>query len=171
MPRTFTYPPPPPKRSHRSKSSLLRNLERDLEELQYAARKNETNRETLSGLWTGDGLQTLVLQRIRESLLHNRKTKWAGHVIRRIQSTIYGIEISKNATIGTGVYFAHPLGIIIGGNSIVGERVRFFGNNTLGTVWDNGYPIIENDVTIGAGARILGPVTVGEGAIIGANAV
>lgn len=151
--------------------SLLHRVERDLEELQYAAATQNSPQADLRTLWAGDGLQILMLQRLRESVQRRARSNWRGHLLRRLQSTLYGIEISKHATIGAGTYFVHPWGIVIGGDSVVGERVRFYGNNTLGTVWDNGYPRIGDDAIIGAGARILGPVTVGQGAVIGANAV
>ena len=52
-----------------------------------------------------------------------------------------------------------------------GDRVRFYGNNTVGTAKDNGYPVIEDDVWIGAGAIVLPGVTVGRGSIVAAGAV
>jgi serine O-acetyltransferase len=92
-------------------------------------------------------------------------------LLRRLQTIFFGIEIGKDVTLGAGVYFVHPFGVVIGGNASVGNRVRFYGSNTVGTAKDNGYPVIEDDVTIGAGARILGPVRVGARSQIGANAV
>ncbi len=93
------------------------------------------------------------------------------HMLRVVQTAYHGIEIGNAVTLGKGVYFVHPLGIVIGGDAKVGDRVRFYGNNTVGTAKDNGYPVIEDDVVIGAGARILGPIRVGARSVIGANAV
>ena len=88
-----------------------------------------------------------------------------------MQTVLFGIEISQDVELGEGVVFLHTAGVVIGGDARIGDRVVFLGGNTVGTVDWKGYPRIGNDVTIGAGARILGPITIGDGATIGANAV
>jgi serine O-acetyltransferase len=88
-----------------------------------------------------------------------------------MQMAIYGIEIAKDVELGEGVYFMHTLGVVIGGDARIGARTLFLGNITVGNLENRGYPTIGEDVIIGAGARILGPVTIGAGARIGANAV
>jgi serine O-acetyltransferase len=119
---------------------------------------------------THDSYAVIALTRVREAA-----RRW--HVIGvnralRIGTTaLYGIEIGKDVTLGKGVFFAHPLGIVIGGNAKVGDRVTFMGSNTVGTAKENGYPVIEDDVIVGCGARILGPVRIGARSVIGANAV
>lgn len=95
----------------------------------------------------------------------------ANRALRLTQMALYGIEIGNDVTVGHGVYFVHTLGTVVGGNARLGDRVRLMGNNTIGTAKDNGYPVIEDDAVIGCGARILGPVRIGKGAVIGANAV
>ena len=65
----------------------------------------------------------------------------------------------------------HPVGIVVGGAARVGARVRFMGSNTVGTARGDGHPTIGDDVVLGCGARVLGPVRVGARAVIGANAV
>ncbi len=117
-----------------------------------------------------DAYRILLLQRWRE-LMQQNHIPLAGHFLRMTQTAMFGIEISNQARLGHGVNFTHPVGIVIGGNSVVGDRVIFYGNNTLGTVDNRGYPHVEDDVIIGAGARILGPVRVGARSIVGANAV
>ncbi|HSO36061.1 MAG TPA: serine O-acetyltransferase EpsC [Labilithrix sp.] len=117
-----------------------------------------------------DGYAVLALSRLRDA-----SRRWhvpgANRVLRLCQTAIYSIEIGNQVTLGEGVNFAHTLGIVIGGDAKIGARVKFLGNNTVGTAKDNGYPVIEDDVVIGCGARILGPIRVGRGALIGANAV
>jgi serine O-acetyltransferase len=117
-----------------------------------------------------DGFQLLVLQRLRETARKYR-VPGANHFFRRVQTAVYGVEVGNNVELGDGAYFLHTVGVVIGGNAKIGARVKFMGSNTVGTAKENGYPIIEDDVVIGAGARILGPVRVGKGAVIGANAV
>lgn len=122
--------------------------------------------ETLSH----DGSQALLLSRLRQAA-----QRWhlpvVSSALRRVQTALFGIEIARGARLGEGVIFLHTVGVVIGGDSQVGDRVVFLGSNTLGSVDYRGYPRIGNDVIVGAGARILGPVTIGDGAQIGANAV
>ena len=117
-----------------------------------------------------DGSLALVLSRLRQAG-HRHGVPFLGGFVRRAQTTLFGIEIARNVRLGEGVVFVHTVGIVIGGDSQIGDRVVFLGGNTIGSINDDGYPRIGNDVVIGAGARVLGPVTIGDGASIGANAV
>ncbi len=129
-----------------------------------------TAKDAVTAALVQDGYAVLALSRLRDA-----SRRWhvpgANRVLRLCQTAIYAIEIGNQVTLGDGVNFAHTLGIVIGGDAKIGARVKFLGNNTIGTAKDNGYPIIEDDVIIGCGARVLGPVRVGKGAVIGANAV
>ena len=117
-----------------------------------------------------DSSIALALSRLREAA-RRRRIPFCGNMIRRAQTALFGIEISRDAQLGRGVLFLHTVGVVIGGDSRIGDRVVFLGGNTVGSVNGGGYPRIGNDVVIGAGARILGAVTIGDGASIGANAV
>lgn len=117
-----------------------------------------------------DAFPILLMTRMRESARRHH-IPGANRMLRLIQMAIYGVEIGKNVQLGDGVSFVHSLGTVVGGDARIGARVRFMGNNTVGTAKDNGYPVIGDDVVVGCGARILGPVVVGAGAVIGANAV
>lgn len=149
---------------------MISQLLRDAREIARAERRDDRAPAPLSAALASDGFRVLALQRLREAAIRLR-VPVVPAVLRSVQTALLGVEISRDARIGEGVYFVHSLGTIIGGDSRIGARVRLYGNNTVGTVNDDGYPTIEDDVRIGAGARILGPIRVGAGARIGANAV
>jgi serine O-acetyltransferase len=85
-----------------------------------------------------------------------------------------GIEIHPGATIGAGFFIDHGMGVVIGETAEVGENVTLYHGVTLGGVsWrkEKRHPTIGDHVVIGAGAKVLGPITVGEHSRIGANSV
>ena len=127
-------------------------------------------KEALEAAMVQDGYAVLAMHRLRE-VVRRLHVPGANRALRLMQTAVYGIEIGNQVKLGEGVNFTHTLGIVLGGDAQIGARVKFLGNNTVGTAKDNGYPIIEDDVLVGCGARILGPVRVGRGAVIGANAV
>ncbi len=151
--------------------TLRQRLIQDARQLAKAAAGGDGVDDVRRAALGNDSYRILALQRLRERALRSRWLPGVNHGLRLVQTSLFGIEIGKEVTLGVGVYFVHPIGIVIGGDARVGDRVRFYGNNTVGTAKDNGYPVIEDDVIVGAGARILGPITVGARAEIGANAV
>jgi serine O-acetyltransferase len=156
---------------------LLRKIASDAVELARALRKERPDKaaspsikEAVRAALTQDGYKVLLMSRVRESA-----RRWhvpgVNHALRLVTTVLYSIEIGNDIELGEGINFTHTLGTVIGGTSKVGARVKFMGNNTIGTAKDNGCPVIEDDVTIGCGARVLGPIRIGRGAFIGANAV
>jgi serine O-acetyltransferase len=88
--------------------------------------------------------------------------------------TLTGIEIHPAAQIGDGLFIDHGMGVVIGETAEIGENVTMYQGVTLGgTGFATGkrHPTVEDNVTIGSGAKLLGPITIGHGAKIGANAV
>jgi serine O-acetyltransferase len=87
---------------------------------------------------------------------------------------VTGIEIHPGATIGRSFFIDHGMGVVIGETSEIGDNVTLFHGVTLGgTTWQKGkrHPTIGNNVVIGAGAKVLGPVKIGDNTRIGANSV
>lgn len=85
----------------------------------------------------------------------------------------YGCYIEPTAVIGTGVRFPHPVGIVIGEGTVIGDDVTVYQHVTFGrrNAGDAGYPIVAAGVTIYAGATVIGGVTLGAGATVGALAL
>lgn len=103
---------------------------------------------------------------------HHLKTfaRWFSHVVRFFT----GVEIHPGAQIAQGVFIDHGMGIVIGETAEVGEGTTIYHGATLGgTSLERGkrHPTLGRNVVVGAGAKILGPVTVGDNARIGANSV
>jgi len=88
--------------------------------------------------------------------------------------TATGIEIHPAATIGRRFFIDHGMGVVIGATAIIGDDVMMYHDVTLGArsyVKGKRHPTIENNVVIGAGARVIGDITIGHGARINANVV
>lgn len=150
---------------------MFRRLIEDAREgARTAEKRSPTLKDVLRHVAVSDSFHINALTRIRE-LSRALHVPIVNRVLRLTQTALYGVEIGKDVKLGRGVYFVHTAGTVIGGDAQVGDRVILMGNNTIGTAKDNGYPVIEDDVVIGVGARILGPIRIGTGAVIGANAV
>ncbi len=156
---------------------LVRQMIGDAVELARALKKARPEdgpapsmKDAVKAALTQDGYKVLMMSRVREAA-----RRWhvpgVNHALRLVTTVLYSIELGNDIELGDGINFTHTLGTVIGGTSKVGARVKFMGNNTIGTAKDNGCPVIEDDVVIGCGARVLGPIRIGRGAFIGANAV
>lgn len=149
---------------------MFRALLEDARQLGQVAQGTQAWGPVLRLVLSSDSYSITAVNRLR-GLARRWHIPGLNHLLRVWQTAACGIELGRDVTLGHGVWFIHPLGIVIGGNAIIGDRVRFFGSNTVGTAKENGYPTIEDDVWVGAGARILGPITIGARSVIGANAV
>ncbi|MDB2090068.1 serine O-acetyltransferase [Clostridium paraputrificum] len=106
--------------------------------------------------------------------LYKHKWFFLARLISQIARFFTGIEIHPGATIGKGLCIDHGIGVVIGETAEIGDDVLIYHGVTLGgTGKDKGkrHPTIGNGVVIGAGAKVLGPIKVGNNAKIGANAV
>jgi serine O-acetyltransferase len=106
--------------------------------------------------------------------LWQAKLKWLARFLAYIGRALTGIEIHPGATIGRRFFIDHGMGIVIGETAEIGDDVTVYHGVTLGgTSWKEGkrHPTLGNGVVVGAGAKILGPITIGANAKIGSNAV
>jgi len=98
----------------------------------------------------------------------------AARIYSQLVRSLTGVEIHPGATIGRRLFIDHGMGVVIGETAVVGNDVLLYHGVTLGgtsSVRERRHPTIGDRVTIGAGASVLGPVTIGHDSIIGANAV
>jgi serine O-acetyltransferase len=119
------------------------------------------------------GVQALLAHRVSHAL-YDAGVPLAPRTIAFTSRAITGIEIHPAATIGEDFFIDHGAGVVIGETAEVGDRVTLYQGVTLGgTGFARGkrHPTVQDDVTIGSGAKLLGPVTVGHGAKVGANTV
>jgi len=119
------------------------------------------------------GLHALLVHRLAH-WLWGHGLRWLGRLTSHVGRWLTGIEIHPGATIGRRVFIDHGMGVVIGETAEVGEDTTLYHGVTLGgTTWNKGkrHPTLGRNVVVGAGAKILGPIKVGDGAKIGSNAV
>ncbi len=119
------------------------------------------------------GLQAMVFHRISSFLLKAR-LPFLPRLLSQLAKFLTGIEIHPGATIGTGLFIDHGMGVVIGETSVIGKNVTLYQGVTLGgTGKEKGkrHPNIGDNVVVGTGAKILGNITIGDNSYIGANAV
>ena len=119
------------------------------------------------------GLHALLFHRLGH-WFWGHGLRWLGRLTSHVGRWLTGIEIHPGATIGRRVFIDHGMGVVIGETAEVGEDTTLYHGVTLGgTTWNKGkrHPTLGRNVVVGAGAKILGPIKVGDGAKIGSNAV
>ena len=119
------------------------------------------------------GFHALLIHRLAHALWR-MKLRWLGRFASHCSRFLTGIEIHPGATIGRRVFIDHGMGVVIGETAELGDDCTLYHGVTLGgTTWNKGkrHPTLGKGVVIGAGAKVLGPVAVGNGARIGSNAV
>jgi serine O-acetyltransferase len=124
-------------------------------------------------LYFSPGLHAIILQRISHRQYLKGKINLA-RAINYFARFLTGADIHPGATIGKGFFIDHAVGVVIGETSIIGDNVSIFQGVTLGgvsTSHGKRHPTIGNNVTIGAGAKVLGNINIGDNVKIGAGSV
>jgi serine O-acetyltransferase len=131
-------------------------------------------RSTWEVLTCYPGLHALVWHRALAHPLWRAGLHWLARWTAHWGRWLTGIEIHPGATIGRRVFIDHGMGIVVGETAVIGDDCTLYHGVTLGgTSWKKGkrHPTLGRGVVIGAGAKVLGPIEVGDGAKIGSNAV
>jgi serine O-acetyltransferase len=134
------------------------------------AARGATSFEIL-GLWPG--VHALLTHRVAHGL-HDLGVPLVPRALSMASRAVTGIEIHPAADIGEGFFVDHGAGVVIGETAQIGDDVTLYQGVTLGgTGFATGkrHPTLEDNVTVGSGAKLLGPITIGHGAKIGANSV
>ncbi|MFT5539548.1 MAG: serine O-acetyltransferase, partial [Alphaproteobacteria bacterium] len=158
-------------REHSTKSPMFfKNL---IEDINAVMARDPAAKSRFDVVFSYPGFHALIFYR-----LSNRLWRWRWHFIARFVSHIArwltGIEIHPGARIGQRFFIDHGMGVVIGETAEIADDVTLYQGVTLGgTSLDEGkrHPTLEDGVVVGAGAQVLGPLTVGKDARIGANAV
>lgn len=149
---------------------LFKNLKYDIENVM---KNDPAARTKLEVLLLYQSIHVLIFYRIAHGL-YKIKLFFLARLISQLGRFFTGVEIHPGAKIGKGLFIDHGMGVVIGEVAEIGDNLTIYHGVTLGgTGKDKGkrHPTIGNDVIIGCGAKILGPISIGDGAKIGANSV
>lgn len=144
-----------------------------LEDIRCVFERDPAARTTWEVITCYPGFHARMLHRLSHCLWR-WKLKWLGRFVSHIARWLTGVEIHPAAVIGRRFFIDHGMGVVIGETAQIGDDVTLYHGVTLGgTTWDKGkrHPSLGNGVVAGAGAKILGPIIIGDNAKIGSNAV
>jgi serine O-acetyltransferase len=156
----------------RTLAGVAREIRRDLaavHDRDPAARGVSSSEILLS--WPG--VHALLAHRISHAL-HRARVPVVPRLMATATRSVTGIEIHPAAEVGRALFIDHGTGVVVGETASIGDNVTLYQGVTLGgTGFATGkrHPTVQDNVTIGSGAKLLGPITVGHGAKIGANSV
>ncbi len=143
------------------------------EDIRCVFERDPAARSALEVIVSYPGFHAIRIHRVSHWLWRAR-LRLLARLLSTLGRWLTGIEIHPAAVIGRRFFIDHGMGVVIGETTRIGDDCTLYHGVTLGgTSWEKGkrHPTLENDVVVGAGAKVLGPVTIGSGARIGSNAV
>ncbi len=149
---------------------MFKNLKYDI---QIVLKNDPAARSAFEVLLLYPSIHALINHRIAHKL-YKKKHFFLARLLSQISRFFTGIEIHPGATIGKGLFIDHGMGVVIGETAEIGDDVLIYHGVTLGgTGKDTGkrHPTVGNNVVIGCGAKVLGPINIGDNVKIGANSV
>jgi serine O-acetyltransferase len=151
----------------------MKPIEYLTEDIQTVLAKDPAARSVLEVLLLYPGMQAIWLHRAAHWLWQHRRL-FMGRLVSHFSRWLTGVEIHPAARIGRRVFIDHGMGVVIGETAEVGDDVVMYSGVVLGSASLEAFkrhPTVRNNVIVGAGAIVLGPITVGDNARIGAGAV
>ncbi|QVL48071.1 MAG: serine O-acetyltransferase [Thiocapsa sp.] len=148
-------------------------FERLKEDIACVFERDPAARTAFEVFTTYPGLHAVLAHRLTHRLW-KRNLKWLARVLSNLARLFTGIEIHPGAVIGRRFFIDHGMGVVIGETAVIGDDCTLYHGVTLGgTTWQKGkrHPTLGRDVVVGAGAKVLGPLLIGDGVRIGSNAV
>ena len=155
------------------RSQRLNMFDTIREDIQVVFERDPAARSTLETLLTCPGLHAMLCHRINH-WLWKKQLYLFGRLGSYAARFLTGVEIHPGATISRRFFIDHGMGVVIGETAEIGDDCSVYHGVTLGgTTWQKGkrHPTLEDGVIIGAGAKVLGPITLGKGSRVGSNAV
>ena len=153
---------------------FVKSIKNEIKNDIYAVQKRDpASRGKIEILLTNQGVHAILSYRIAH-LLYINGFKFLGKIISQIARFFTGIEIHPACFIGKGLLIDHGSGVVIGETAIIGDDCTLFQGVTLGgrgNTQGKRHPTLKNGVFVGAGAKVLGNIEIGNNAKIGANAV
>jgi serine O-acetyltransferase len=144
-----------------------------IEDVHSVFARDPAARNVFEVLTCYSGVQAVLFYRLTH-FLWRYKLYWLARFISTFARWVTGIEIHPGAVIGRRFFIDHGMGVVIGETAIIGDDCMLYHGVTLGgTTWDKvkRHPTLKNGVVIGAGAKILGPIILGENVRVGSNSV
>ena len=143
------------------------------EDINCVFERDPAARNAFEVLTTYPGVHAVLLHRLTHRLW-SAGFKWLARWLSAIGRWLTGVEIHPGATIGRRFFIDHGMGVVVGETAEIGDDCTLYHGVTLGgTSWQKGkrHPTLGNNVVVGTGAKILGPIVIGDGARVGSNAV
>jgi serine O-acetyltransferase len=143
------------------------------EDIRVIFERDPAARSTLEVLTAYPGLHAMAMHRLSHRLWR-WKWYWLARVLSHVGRWLTGIEIHPGARIGRRFFIDHGMGVVIGETAVIGDDCTLYHGVTLGgTTWkkEKRHPTLGNNVVVGAGAKILGPIQIGDDVRVGSNSV
>ena len=152
---------------------MIKALKELYEDAKNICSKDPACRNAIEAIILYPGFHAILFHRIAH-FLYSKKIFFLARLISQIARHITGIEIHPGAKIGKKLFIDHGMGVVIGETATIGDNCTIYHNSTLGGTGkdkNKRHPDLENNVIVGAGAKILGPIKIGNNVKVGANSV